>query len=133
MNVQLRELVRGRARNRCEYCRLPQDALLFAAFHVEHILAIQHGGTDSVDNLALACDRCNAFKGPNLTAVDPTTQVVVALFNPRTQRWSDHFQQVDAEIHGLTDVGRATARLLNMNARRRVQLRTQLEIRLDVE
>src|SRR4051794_18394911 len=34
------------------------------AHHVEHIVARQHGGADDPDNLALACNRCNASKGP---------------------------------------------------------------------
>lgn len=30
---------------------------------IEHILPRTHGGTDDVENLALACARCNAEKG----------------------------------------------------------------------
>lgn len=46
---------------------------------VEHIVPRTHGGTDAIENLALACGRCNALKGmrldvrrrddPKLTAV----------------------------------------------------------------
>jgi hypothetical protein len=39
--------------------------------------------------------------------------------------WSDHFSVSGAQIVGLTPVGRATARLLNMNDVRRVELRLQ--------
>src|SRR4051812_26323349 len=123
MTALVRAQVRLRAMERCEYCRLPQSALPFATFHVEHIVAQQHDGSDDADNLALACDRCNAFKGTNLTAVDPVSQRIVSLFHPRTHLWADHFKQVGFEIEGLSDIGRATVRLLNMNARRRVQLR----------
>jgi len=126
MNAQRRQQVRNRAKDRCEYCRLPQAAMPFAPFHIEHIVAQQHGGSDDDSNLALACDRCNAFKGPNLTAIDPQSQQVVALYNPRTQIWSAHFRQIEYEIEGLTDTGRAAVRLLNMNARRRVQMRAML-------
>jgi len=42
-------------------------------FHVEHIVSRQHGGTDDPSGPALACDRCNAYKGPNLTSIDPDT------------------------------------------------------------
>jgi hypothetical protein len=131
MNAATRELVRTRAGNRCEYCRLSQDALPFATFHVEHVVAQQHGGTDDPGNLALACDRCNAFKGPNLSAIDPDTRTLVTLFNPRKQRWAEHFKQQGFEVAALTAVGRATAQLLNMNARRRVQLRESLRVELD--
>jgi hypothetical protein len=133
MNAFIRELVRSRAANRCEYCRLPQDAIPFAVFHIEHVVAIQHGGSDDPLNLALSCDRCNAFKGPNLTSIDPETQAIVRLFNPRTDSWADHFRQsqLGYQIVGMTDVGRATVRLLNMNAPRRLQLRESLSLRLD--
>src|SRR5262245_24039092 len=133
MNEALKATVRTRAGNRCEYCRLPQTVLPKATFHVEHIVARQHGGGDDDTNLALACDRRNLFKGPDLTAIDPGSSRVVSLFNPRTHRWSDHFRQAEYEIHGITDVGRATVRLLNMNARRRVELRQALQLRVDVD
>ena len=69
MNNALREFVRQRANNRCEYCLLPQSAAAFFRFHIEHIRARQHGGEDVEENLALACPDCNARKGPNLTSV----------------------------------------------------------------
>ncbi len=68
MDGQTQNFVRGRAQDRCEYCRIPQ-AVVISRFHVEHVIAKQHGGSDDESNLALACDRCNAFKGPNLSAI----------------------------------------------------------------
>lgn len=41
MDGAVRNLVRQRAGNRCEYCRLPQAAV-DATFHVDHIIAQQH-------------------------------------------------------------------------------------------
>jgi len=38
-----------------EYCRLRQEHEEESPFHVEHIVAQQHGGTDDGENLALAC------------------------------------------------------------------------------
>ena len=55
MDEALREFVRQRASDRCEYCLLPQSAARFFTFHVEHIRAKQHGGQDIESNLALAC------------------------------------------------------------------------------
>jgi hypothetical protein len=126
MDSALRESVRRRAGNRCEYCGIPQQAVPTAPFHVEHIIAKQHGGKDDLANLALACDRCNLRKGPNLSGIDPQTGNVVPLFNPRGNAWDEHFRLQAAEIVGLTATGRATARLLDMNARRRVELRANL-------
>jgi 5-methylcytosine-specific restriction endonuclease McrA len=120
---KLRKPVVARACDRCEYCRLPQGAVAFAPFHVEHIVARQHGGKSVLANLALSCDRCNAYKGPNLTAIDPKTMSLVPLFNPRRQSWDEHFVMAGAEIRGLTPTGRATVHLLNMNAARRIALR----------
>jgi len=126
MDSDLRASVRRRADNRCEYCRLPQSAVPMAPFHVEHIIAKQHGGQDELANLALACDRCNLHKGPNLSGVDPQTGNVVLLFHPRKNAWEENFCQQSAQILGLTATGRATVRLLDMNARRRVELRANL-------
>ena len=123
MEPGLKELVRRRAGNACEYCRIPQDATPLISFHIEHIVSRQHGGFDEPGTLALACDRCNAYKGPNLTSIDPDTSAVVPLFNPRQDIWGDHFDVQGGRITGLTPKGRATVRLLNMNAPRRVELR----------
>ncbi len=123
MDSKTRCQVRERAGNRCEYCGLPQEATPLVSHHIEHILAKQHGGDDSIENLALACDRCNAYKGPNLTTVAPETGEIVSLFNPRNHVWAEHFEQLSGEIIGRTEIGRATVRLLNMKAPRRAELR----------
>ncbi|MBI1901584.1 MAG: HNH endonuclease [Planctomycetia bacterium] len=122
----MRDAVRERAQHRCEYCHLPQAALPLCPFHVEHIIAQQHGGHDSPDNLALACEQCNLFKGPNLSSIDPRTRQIIVLFHPRHDVWLDHFRLQGAVIVGRTAVGRATARLLQMNRQRRVQFRAAL-------
>ena len=54
MNAATRRMVWDRAGHRCEYCRLHQDHEPFYRFHVEHIIAKQHDGDDSPDNLAVA-------------------------------------------------------------------------------
>jgi len=126
MDEALRELVRRRAGERCEYCLLPQPAARFFSFHVEHIRAKQHGGQDVESNLALACPDCNAHKGPNLTSIDPLTDSVVPIFNPRTEKWWDHFVHQGAIILGVSAIGRATAELLNMNETERVEMRQVL-------
>ena len=91
IDARTRELVRKRAGEACEYCRIPQEATPLIPFHVEHVVSKQHGGTDVPDDLALACDCCNAYKGPNLTSIDPDTGTVVAVFHPRHDIWSEHF------------------------------------------
>jgi hypothetical protein len=71
----------------------------------------------------LACFDCNRLKGTNIASLDPFTGELVALFNPRTQKWTEHFQLNGIRIVPLTATGRATERLLQMNIRRRLKLR----------
>src|SRR5881394_3618711 len=91
MNESLRQLVRERASNRCEYCQLRQEDSPLARLHVEHIIPKKHGGTDDDGNLALSCIDCNLHKGTNLTGIDPETSEVTELFHPRRRNWDEHF------------------------------------------
>ena len=126
MESGTRTLVRNRAGNCCEYCLLPQDGCSLT-HHIEHIVPRQHGGNDDHSNLALACHRCNLRKGPNLTGIDPITGEIVPLFDPRRDRWPDHFHFQGAVIEGVTAVGRTTVKLLSMNDARRIERRELLE------
>jgi hypothetical protein len=123
LSSKQKRAVRERAGECCEYCRLAQTAS-FARFHVDHIIAIKHGGTDGDDNLCLACPDCNAHKGENVAAFDPTTGSLTALYHPRKQSWDDHFRlQSGAKIIGLTPEGRATILVLRLNDEERVKQR----------
>jgi hypothetical protein len=102
---------------------MPEAATPFIGFHSEHIIAKQHLIDDSLDNLALSCDRCNAYKGTNLSSIDPDSLEVVSLFNPRKDYREEHFEITDGYVIGKTASGRATVKLLNMNATKRAQLR----------
>ncbi|MCE9554756.1 MAG: HNH endonuclease [Planctomycetes bacterium] len=127
MDKALRSLVRRRAGEVCEYCRLPQEASPFASFHVEHIIARQHGGPTESDNLALACGFCNFHKGPNIASLDPESGHLVPLFHPRRDRWTGHFAWEGTVIVGETATGRATTQLLAMNDWERVEIRENLQ------
>lgn len=131
MDAATRNLVRRRADNRCEYCRLRQ-VHSHLAHHVEHIVARQHGGANDFDNLALACHRCNLCKGPNLTGFDRESGRIVPLFHPRRDRWTEHFAWRGPRIEGLTAIGRATVLVLAMNDARRVELRAEILAREEV-
>ena len=95
----------------------------FYPYHVEHIIARQHGGPDDLENLAYACHHCNLLKGPNLTSIDPATGNITKLFHPRLHRWPDHFRIQSGKIVGQTAEGRTTVFLLKMNAAHRCELR----------
>lgn len=125
MNAETRAFVRIRAGDRCEYCLLRQEHAEFL-HHIEHIIAKQHGGDDTADNLALSCARCNAFKGPNLSGIDPDSGQLVPLFNPRRDEWPEHFEFRTYWIAGLTPIGRATVYVLGMNETRRLEIRALL-------
>ena len=126
MERALRELVRERAESCCEYCGLHQDHDRYYAFHLEHIVARQHGGSTHPANLAWACHSCNLHKGPNLTGVDPQTGRIIQLFHPRRDRWERHFRWKGPILTGRTAVGRATVVVLQINSGDRVELRKLL-------
>ncbi|MFN0075169.1 MAG: HNH endonuclease [Prosthecobacter sp.] len=126
MDRELRQRVRVRAMHRCEYCRLKQEHEIENAFHIEHIIAQQHGGEDDFENLALACSWCNAIKGPNLASLDPDAGALTRLYHPRKDGWEAHFRRDGAYILGVTDVGRTTAWLLQFNEQANLDQRTLL-------
>ena len=111
MDAALRKLVRERASSRCEYCLIHQEQDPFFTFHVDHIIARQHGGRTEPDNLCLSCYRCNSNKGPNIASIDPDTGEMVRLYNPREDSWVDHFEWNGTILVGRTPIGRATAAL----------------------
>lgn len=86
-------------------------------FTVDHIIPKSLSGSDAFDNLALACRRCNERRYNFVAGVDPETQAIVPIFNPRQQLWNEHFTWVDGGllIQGTTPVGRATCIRLDLN------------------
>lgn len=125
MERGLRELVWTRASSRCEYCQMPQD-YADAGHEIEHIIAEKHHGATQLVNLALACFHCNNHKGPNIAGIDSETQLLTRLFNPRQDRWSEHFAWHGAVLTGLSALGRVTIDVLAINARHRVAHRRAL-------
>jgi hypothetical protein len=121
VDAATRRFVRQRAMDRCEYCRCHQQDQPFLTFHVEHIIARQHGGSDHESNLCVSCHWCNLHKGPNLTTL--VQGELVLLFHRRTQVWHEHFEISGERVAGLTLVGMGTVALLNMNDEDRIELR----------
>jgi len=126
MDAYLRALVRERAGDRCEYCRLRQQDEPLLRFQVDHITALQHRGSDDLSNLALICTRCNWQKGPNIAGIDPDTNLMTRLFHPRQDTWDDHFWLEGPMILGKTAIGRTTIWVLTMNRDDRIELRSAL-------
>lgn len=112
----VKQRVREAAKNRCGYCLSPQH-LTMARLEVEHIVPLAKEGTNEESNLWLACPICNRYKSDQITAVDPATSEDVLLFNPRQQRWEDHFywSEDGLRIIGKTATGRATVLALHLS------------------
>ncbi len=60
---------------------------------IEHIIPQAHGGTDALENLALACARCNQGKGkrhdPHYHRDARAQELVTRLQARRRERWRD--------------------------------------------
>jgi hypothetical protein len=118
----VRDEVRQRAGQRCEYCRKPEAASSYP-HHVEHIIARKHGGSSILENLAWACFQCNVSKGTDVASYDTVSGELTPLYNPRSHLWDDHFELVEDEIVGKTSIGRITVRLLQFNHPEQVESR----------
>ena len=125
ISVALRRFVRDRASQSCEYCLIPEIAVL-VPHEVDHVIAEKHGGQTEENNLALACTICNKYKGSDLASIDPDNGEIVRLYRPHHDDWCDHFQIDAGEMVPLTSIGRVTVRLLQMNRPERVAERTLL-------
>jgi hypothetical protein len=108
--------VRQRASFLCEYCHSSEEVSA-ARFEIDHIQPRSRGGTDNLDNLALACQRCNAHHYNFVQGRDPDTLKEVTLFHPRLQIWNQHFSwsQDGCRILGVSETGRATVVRLDLN------------------
>ena len=116
INDDIKRAVRERANYLCEYCH-SSERLSASRFTVDHLVPRSLGGSDAIDNLTLACRRCNERRYNFLAGVDPQTQEIVPIFNPRQQKWSEHFVWKDqgVVIEGITATGRATCTRLDLN------------------
>lgn len=126
ISEELRAEVSQRAGERCEYCLIHQDDAAFP-HQVDHIVSRKHGGASTRDNLAYACIICNRYKGSDVASIEPQSGEVVRLFNPRRDRWAEHFRLDGARIEPVTKVGATTVRLLRMNAPERILERDLLQ------
>lgn len=118
--------VADRAEKRCEYCRAPERIFNFA-FEVEHIQPRSAGGSDTSDNLALACESCNLYKAVAESGWDEDTGQTAPLFHPRRDQWSGHFRFVSEtyQVQGTTPIGRVTVTRLKMNSEAQLRARQQ--------
>ena len=65
--------------------------------------------------MALACVFCNGYKGSDIASLIPETDELIRFYNPRIDRWREHFRLNGVIIEPLTDIGEATIRILKIN------------------
>ncbi|MGJ3253797.1 MAG: HNH endonuclease [Elainellaceae cyanobacterium] len=120
----IRHQVGQRAQGLCEYCHC-SEAWQYVAFTVDHIIPLDEGGSNELNNLALACFHCNRRKSNQVSARDEQSGQEVSLFNPRLSLWKDHFigSADRLSIVGLTAIGRATVSALALNRDRILNIR----------
>jgi hypothetical protein len=125
ISAELRRLVLARANRLCEYCLLHEDDTFFGC-EVDHVISVKHGGPTAADNLAYACVFCNLHKGSDLGSISWPGGALVRFFNPRVDRWAEHFRLNGAIIAPLTPIGEVTARILGFNSSERILERRAL-------
>jgi hypothetical protein len=128
--AEMRREVTLRACHLCEYCLIHADDTYWGC-QIDHIISEKHGGATTVDNLAHACTFCNRNKGSDvgslLAAKNPQERQFVRFFNPRIDRWSDHFRLDGIGITPLTNIGKVTANILGFNSIDRLLERQELQ------
>jgi 5-methylcytosine-specific restriction endonuclease McrA len=128
-DLAVRQAVRLRARLVCEYCIMPDDG----GFEIEHIIPPRRWpdyvanrlphvpyrsgrrGPDHVDNYAWSCRRCNSPKGERIQ--HQAAGGWFRLFDPRHDRWPDHFRLSPSGliIIPISPIGTATRSALKLN------------------
>ena len=127
VNAELRRLVQSQAEGLCEYCLIAEDDTGLGC-EVDHIISEKHDGATREENLAMACVFCNSAKGSDVGSIIPETGAFIRFFNPRTDRWSEHFFLKDYRIEPLTVIGRVTVRILQFNSVERLLERQALAL-----
>lgn len=114
ISAELQRFVAERADHLREYCLVHEDDRGFGC-HVDHIISEKHGGLTEESNLAYACAPCNRAKGSDIGSLTKESGSFVRLYNPRIDKWHEHFKIDGSQIIGLTEVGRVTVKILRLN------------------
>jgi len=124
ISAELRQTIADRANHLCEYCLIAETDTFYGC-EVDHIISLKHGGSTEADNLAYACALCNRAKGSDVGSI-ATSGEFTRFFNPRTDRWSEHFRLEGATIRPLTPIGEVTARIFGFNESARLHEREEM-------
>ncbi len=111
VSIGVREQVRRYANFACEFCGVTETDT-GGELTIDHYQPKSKGGADSFDNLLYCCARCNQYK-MDYWPVHPDN---VSLWNPRQERSSQHFLELDdGTLHPLTAIGVFTLQRLRLN------------------
>lgn len=119
ISESLRAQVAKRARHCCEYCLIPEIET-YLGCEVDHIISLKHEGTTELDNLAFACVYCYRNKGSDVGSVVLPDRTFIRFYNPRIDNWSAHFELEEGVIVPLTDIGKVTLKILDINLAERI-------------
>lgn len=111
IDAELRLLVAERAEYLCEYCLIHEDDT-YIGCEIDHVISQKHGGKNSADNLAYSCFFRNRHKGSDVGSVLVESDEFVRFYNPRKDKWAEHFRLEGSCIQPLTKIGEATCRIL---------------------
>jgi hypothetical protein len=124
VSAALRREVQARADCICEYC-LIRESDTYLGCQVDYVVSEKHGGATATGNLAYACTCCNRAKGSDVGSIAASGEFA-RFFNPRTDRWTDHFNLRGVLIDPQTAIGEVTARILGLNDPERIMERQLL-------
>ncbi len=127
--VAVQRLVLVESKGFCEYCWLPSN-FSSNSFQFDHIIPTSKGGLSVFENIARSCAGCNGYKQDKIHHFDPLTHQICRLYNPRQDKWLNHFQWIEDDliIDGKTAIGRTTVQLLQLNRSGSVNLRRLLKM-----
>ncbi len=126
VSIDLRRLVESRANHLCEYCLIHADDT-YLGCQVDHIISEKHGGPTEAENLAYACTFCNRSKGTDIGSIELDAGELTRFYNPRIDRWADHFSLDGVDIKPRTAIGRVTAKILGFNEAERILERKAIQ------
>lgn len=120
----LREEVKLRANNCCEYCK-SQDKYSPTSFTIDHIIPKNLDGNSDLENLAYACFLCNRLKSNKLKSFDTNSEKWIPLFNPRKDIWEENFAWSEdaTKIIGTSIIGKCTINELKLNREKLIEYR----------
>jgi hypothetical protein len=108
---------------------LPMDDSRFFAIEIFHLTA--KSTMPIIEGMVARREFLDRLLSPLADCFTPDVREradgLTRLFDPRVELWNSHFRREGALIIGVTDIGRATVAVMNMNAMSRQQLRERSE------